>query len=130
VLERDEHHSRLGRKAVDRIVRPQANAHAHPWKRWIFEVPSGVVGRIHVAAARPPDGEAQGVVDPPSGDLVVGPWAVSLERDGYGRSELVSTTSKLEPDTWPSVCSWSFDQPRFGAPEMYQSEPLSATIIP
>ena len=24
----------------------------------------------------------------------------------------VSTTSKFEPVTWPSVCSWSFDQPR------------------
>lgn len=55
---------------------------------------------------------------------------VSLERKGYGWSELVSTTSKFEPETWPSVCSWSFDQPRFGAPVMYQSEPLSATIIP
>ena len=42
----------------------------------------------------------------------------------------VSTTSKAEPGTRPSVCRSSFDQRGSGAPETYQSEPLSATIIP
>src|SRR4029077_18040648 len=42
----------------------------------------------------------------------------------------VSTTSKFEPVTFPSVCSWSFDQPGLGAPLMYQFEPLWATSIP
>ena len=40
------------------------------------------------------------------------------------------TTSKSEPFTRPSVCSWSFDHRRSGAPVMYQLDPLSATIIP
>src|SRR5262249_47004632 len=48
----------------------------------------------------------------------------------YGASDEVSTTSKAEPGTWPSVCRSSFDQRPSGTPEMYQSDPLSATIIP
>ncbi len=51
-------------------------------------------------------------------------------RSGYGRSFEVSTTSKSEPCSAPSACSWSFDQCGLGAPETYQFEPLSATIIP
>ena len=47
-----------------------------------------------------------------------------------GRSDDVSTTSKAEPGTRPSVCRSSFDQCELGSPEMYQFEPLSATIIP
>ena len=64
------------------------------------------------------------------------PWPTrrALRRqvtDCYLRwSEEVSTTSKFEPVTRPSVCSWSFDQRGSGAPETYQSEPLSATITP
>ena len=42
----------------------------------------------------------------------------------------VSTTSKSRPVRRPSACSWSLSQPGFGAPETYQSEPLSATISP
>ena len=49
---------------------------------------------------------------------------------GYGRSFEVSTTSKSEPCNAPSACSWSFDHFGLGAPETYQFEPLSATIIP
>ena len=71
-----------------------------------------------------------------SGDC---PWAWPLGTvvDGLAQSRHVhgcrldvSTTSKLEPLTRPSVCSWSFDHRRLGAPLMYQSDPLSATIIP
>ena len=53
-------------------------------------------------------------------------------RPALARLELstVSTTSKFEPVTRPSVCSWSFDQPGLGAPLMYQFEPLSATQHP
>ena len=46
------------------------------------------------------------------------------------RSDEVSTTSNAEPGTRPSVWRSSFDQRGSGAPETYQSEPLSATIIP
>ncbi len=46
------------------------------------------------------------------------------------RRSLVSTTSKSEPWTPWSEWSWSFDHRAFGTPEMYQLEPLSATIIP
>ena len=49
---------------------------------------------------------------------------------GYGRSFEVSTTSKSDPCNAPSACSWSFDHFGLGAPETYQFEPLSATIIP
>ena len=57
-------------------------------------------------------------------------WLLGGAGCPQGCSERVSTTSKSEPLTRASVCSWSFDQPGFGAPVMYQSEPLSATIIP
>src|SRR5262249_18420144 len=43
---------------------------------------------------------------------------------------LVSTTSKSEPFTVDSVRNCAFDQRGSGAPEMNQSEPLSASIIP
>ena len=49
---------------------------------------------------------------------------------GDQRSDDVSTTSNAEPGTRPSVCRSSFDQRGSGAPETYQSDPLSATIIP
>ena len=42
----------------------------------------------------------------------------------------VSTTSKSRPLSTSSACSWSLSQRRSGAPEMNQSEPLSATISP
>ena len=45
-------------------------------------------------------------------------------------SDDVSTTSKSVPVSRPSVWRASFDQCRFGAPETYQGEPLSARIIP
>jgi CspA family cold shock protein len=51
-------------------------------------------------------------------------------RLAYGLIAEVSTTSKAEPGTCASVCRSSFDQWESGAPEMYQFEPLSATIIP
>jgi hypothetical protein len=51
-------------------------------------------------------------------------------RSSQGPRRLVSTTSKSRPVICPIVCSASFDQCLFGAPEMYQSAPLSATIIP
>ena len=51
-------------------------------------------------------------------------------RPGQGLSFEVSTTRKSEPFKRWSVCSWSFDQRGSGTPEMYQLEPLSATIIP
>ncbi len=47
-----------------------------------------------------------------------------------GLSLEVLTTRKSEPFTRWSVWSWSLSQPGSGAPEMYQLEPLSATIIP
>ncbi len=46
------------------------------------------------------------------------------------RSEEASTTSKSRPVMPRSEASWSLSQPRWGAPEMNQSEPLSATISP
>ena len=69
------------------------------------------------------------------GGQSLGPGAESAARKGrigrgYGWSFEVSTTSKLEPVTRPSVCSWSFDHPGLGAPLMNQSPPLSATSIP
>ena len=48
----------------------------------------------------------------------------------YGRRLEVSTTSKSEPVSEPSACSWSFDQCGLGAPLTYQFEPLSARIRP
>ena len=51
-------------------------------------------------------------------------------RSRYGRRREVSTTSKSAPVSAPSACSWSFDQCGSGAPDTYQFEPLSATIIP
>ena len=47
-----------------------------------------------------------------------------------GLSFEVSATRKSEPFTRWSAWSWSFDQRGSGTPEMYQLEPLSATIIP
>ena len=51
----------------------------------------------------------------------------SRARAGYPP---VSTTSKSRPLSPSSACSWSLSQRRSGAPEMNQSEPLSATISP
>jgi hypothetical protein len=48
---------------------------------------------------------------------------------GWG-SEEVSTTSKSAPVSRPREWRSSFDHCRFGAPETYQGEPLSARIIP
>ena len=55
-----------------------------------------------------------------------GPRGLTRQR----RSGRVSTTSKSRPVRRPSACSWSLSQRGCGAPEMYQSEPLSATISP
>ena len=51
-------------------------------------------------------------------------------RGQRGRRRLVSTTSNAEPGTRFNARSCSFDQRGSGAPVMYQSEPLSETIIP
>ena len=66
------------------------------------------------------------------GDVRVesGPARHDVRRRAYGRSFEVSTTSKSEPVSAPSACSWSFDQCGLGAPLTYQFEPLSARIIP
>ena len=45
-------------------------------------------------------------------------------------SEVVSTTSNIEPVMRPRECRSSFDHFGFGAPLMYQFEPLSASSIP
>ena len=51
-------------------------------------------------------------------------------RGQRGRRRLVSTTSNAEPRTRFNARNCSFDQRGSGAPVMYQSEPLSETIIP
>ena len=50
--------------------------------------------------------------------------------DATAAGRTVSTTSKSDPCSAPSACSWSFDQCGLGAPDTYQFEPLSARIIP
>ena len=55
---------------------------------------------------------------------------VTRGRSRQRRSGRVSTTSKSRPVSPRRVRSWSLSQPELGAPETYQSEPLSATISP
>ena len=99
---------------------------------------AGLRGRRGSRAPRREAHPAAGLRAPPrprraGADAAAGPAGGLGYRASYfpgSGSEDVSTTSKSAPVRRPSVWRASFDQCRFGAPETYQGEPLSARIIP
>ena len=71
VLQRLEHDPRLAREAGDRVALLQAEAHAHRRQIGIGLVAREVARGPDIGAARVLDGEAQRVVDPAAGDVLV-----------------------------------------------------------
>ena len=71
LLQRLEHDPRLAREAGDRIALLQAEAHSHRRQVGIGLVAREVACGPDVGAARVLDGEAQRVVDPAAGDVLV-----------------------------------------------------------
>src|SRR5262245_9437934 len=62
--------------------------------------------------------------------VTVTPFWIAAPEFGSMRSTVASTASKFEPRSWPSVCRLSSFQRGSGLPEMYQADPLSASMIP
>ena len=62
--------------------------------------------------------------------VTVTPFWIAAPEFGSILSTVASTASKFEPSSCPSVWRLSLFQRASGLPEMYQAEPLSASMIP